>query len=148
MSITFQTPKTIHLGGPVTSVNDRAASASITPGMLVELDNNAGVIRYKPHASAGGDGVRAVAVDASMLNKGVDDAYAANDLVEVAVGAPGATFWMLIPSGQNITAGDQLESAGDGKLVILASGVALFAALENVNNSAGPSDARIRVEVV
>ena len=73
---------------------------------------------------------------------------------------------MLIASGQNIAAGAKLESAGDGTLRVLAAGVALFQALEAVNNTtgaAGPTGpapqtggvtslpvgaARIRVEVV
>ena len=47
---------------------------------------------------------------------------------------------------QNIAAGDFMESAGDGKLRKLASGKPIVQATEDVNNSAGPGDARLRVE--
>lgn len=148
MTITKYPPRTIWLGGHRVEIGDIAASEAITPGHLVLRFNNAGVVRYKKHDVAGGNTVRAVATEQSMLNKGVDDAYAANDLMEVSELAPGSYAWMIIGSGENIAAGQRLESAGNGKLRALASGVALFAATENKDNSAGPGDARIRVEVV
>lgn len=145
MSITRLTPNTVVLGGPRTVVNDLAASEAITPGHLIERFNNAGVIRVKKHATAGANTPRLVATEQSMNNKGVDDAYAAADLVEAVVGQPGAVFHMLIASGQTIVAGNKLESAGDGTLRILASGTALFTALENVTATAL---SRIRVEAM
>ncbi len=144
MSITRQNPNKIHLGGEVTEVNDLSASEAITPGMLVERFNNAGVHRFRKHATAGGDTGRQIALDQSMLNKGVDDAYAAGDLVQVAVGMPGATFWGLIGS-DTIVAGDKLESAGNGLLRKIASGTALFIALENKTVTA---QSRIRIETL
>jgi hypothetical protein len=141
-------PNTVWLGGSRTEVNDLSASESITPGMLVERFSSSGTPKFRKHATAGGNTAAAVATDATMLNKGVDDAYAANDLIEVSIGNKGCTFWMLIASGQNIAAGGKLESAGNGKLRALAAGTALFTALEDKDNSAGPSDARIRVEVL
>jgi hypothetical protein len=148
MSVTKYPPRTIWLGGPRTEIGDIAASEAITPGHLVERFNSSGTIRFRKHATAGGDTVRAVATEQSMLNMDVDDAYAAGDLMEVTEGAPGTSLWMIIGSGENIAAGEKLESAGDGTLRALASGTPLFAALENKDNSAGPGVARIRVEVV
>jgi len=139
-------PNTIFLGGERTQINDRAASETITPGHLVELFNNAGVIRFRKHSTAAVATERLVATEMNMLNKGVDDAYAANDLVEVSALQGGATAWMLIASGQNIVAGQKLESAGNGTLRALAAGVALFSALENKPNVTVQT--RIRVEVV
>lgn len=148
MSIIKYPPNTIWLGGPRTEIGDIAASEAITPGMLVERFNAAGVVRYRKHATADVDCVRAVATEQSMMNLGVDDAYAANDLMEVSEGAGGSYFWMLIASGANIAAGAKLGSAGNGKLKAVGAGIPLFAATENKDNSAGPGDARIRVEVV
>ena len=145
MSITRSNPNTVYLGGPRTVINDMAAKAAITPGHLVERVNTAGVWQWQKHATAAGDAQRSVACDQSMLNKGVDDDYAAGDLVEVAQGVNGTNFWMLIASGQNIAYGDSLESAGDGTLRILAAGVALFKALETKANVTVLT--RIRVEV-
>lgn len=148
MSITRNNPNTVFLGGDRTQINDLAASEAITPGHLIERFNNAGVIRWRKHATAGQTlGVNAaVATEQAMLNKGVDDAYAAGDLVEASILHKGAFAWMFIASGQNIVAGNRLESAGDGTLRILASGAALFTALENKPTVVALT--RIRVEAI
>jgi hypothetical protein len=168
MSITVLQPNTIWLGGPRQQVNDMAAGVAICPGMLVERYVPSGTqVRIRPHATASVSTGRYVATEASMLNKGVNDGYAINDLVEQSQLGGGSSAWMIIASGQNITAGQKLESAGDGTLKAYATlGAAIFAALESVNNTngnAGPSNpppetgkttalpvgaARIRVEVV
>ena len=80
-----------------------------------------------------------------MLNKDVDDAYAANDLVETSIGAPGSTFWALIASGQTIVFGNALESAGDGTLKVFSAGIKIANALESKTATALT---RIRVEVI
>ena len=168
MAITVLQPNTIWLGGPKTEINDRIAGVAICPGHLVERYNPSGaLLQWRPHSTAaGGNTTRAVAVDNSMVNKGVNDGYAIGDLVNVIEGAAGTSFWMLIASGQNIAPGAMLESVGDGTLRVWASGTKLFQALEAVNNTtgnAGPTNpppqtggttalpvgsARIRVEVV
>lgn len=145
MSITRYPPNTIWLGGPRTEIGDIAAKEAITPGHLVERINTAGVWQWRKHATAGGDTTRAVATEQSMLNKGVDDAYAAGDLMEVSELAGGSNAWMLIASGQTIVYGQGLESAGDGTLRAIASGTMLFKALES---KTATSLTRIRVEVV
>lgn len=146
MSITRQPPNTIWLGGRREEVGDLACSEAITPGMLVERVVSSG-IKWRKHATAGALTAAAIKLDESMLNKGVDEASTAGDLIQVAIGEKGSTFWMLIASGANIAAGAKLDSAGNGKLRAVA-GTALFTAVESVDNSAGPGDARIRVEVL
>lgn len=129
MTITRRDPNTIWLGGPRTEIGDFTAKAAITPGHMVERVNTAGVWQWQKHATAGG-ATNAIATEQNMLNLGVDSAYAAGDLVEVSELAGGSYVWALIASGQNIAYGNKLESAGDGTLRILASGVALFQAVE------------------
>jgi hypothetical protein len=146
MAITRLDPNCVFLGGERVQINDLACSEAITPGQLVERFNNGGIIRFRKHATAGGDTARLVATEHSMANKGVDDAYAASDLLEVSAGQGGSTFWMFIASGQNIAAGNALESAGDGTLRIYASGTKLFSALEN--KPSVTTLTRIRVEVI
>lgn len=146
MAITRLDPNTIFLGGEHTQLGDLAASEAITPGHLVERFNSAGVIRFRKHATAGANTAQLVALNHAMANKGPDDAYAANDLVEVSAARGGAAYWMLIASGQNIAAGNRLESAGDGTLRILAAGTALFTALENKPNVTVAT--RLRVEAI
>lgn len=147
MSITRSNPNTIHLGGSKTVVNDLAASEAITPGMLIERFNNAGIVRFRKNTQTDKAG-SIYALDHSMANKGYTDDYAANDLVEAGIGVAGTTMWAIIGSGANIANGDFLGNAGNGKLKAVGSGVAIAIANETVNNAAGPGDARIRVEVV
>lgn len=148
MSITKQNPRTIWLGGRKTEINDLPASASITPGMVTERFNNSGTLSCRAHSTSAGYGICMVALQPSMLNKGIDDAYSAGDLVENAVLDRGASAYVLLASGQNITQGAFLESNGDGTLKVYAAGTRLFQALESVNNTAGPTTARIRAEAV
>ncbi len=145
MAITRSNPNTVFLGGERVQVNDLAASEAITPGHLVDSFNSGGVHRWRKAATASLGYAKAVATEQSMLNKGVDDAYAANDLVEVSILSPGATAWMFIASGQTIVHGNKLEAANDGTLKIFSAGVALFKALENKTATALT---RIRVEAV
>ncbi len=143
MAITKFTPRTIHLGGPVTEVNDLHASGAITPGHF--LDRSAG--KYIKHASAGVAG-STIALDQSEMNKGLDDAYADGDLVKAGVGVPGTTFLAFVPSGQNLADGAGLEHDGAGRLIAHSTGTIVAKAIEAKDNSAGPGDARMRVEVV
>lgn len=148
--ITKYPPNTIYLGGAAAGervqVGDLAASEVITPGMLIERFNNAGAVKFRKHSGAGLAGA-IYATEQSMLNKTVDDNYAAGDLVEATVCSAGTTIWAFIASGANIAAGDKLGSAGNGKLQPVGAGVAIAVAMENKNNAAGPGDARIRIEV-
>jgi hypothetical protein len=144
MSITRLNPNTVFLGGLRTQVNDLAASATITPGHLVERFNNAGVIRWRV-ATADIAGPPAVATEQAMLNKGVDDTYAVGDLMEVSILEKGGTAWMFIASGQTVNAGTLLGSAGDGTLKTGAT-VARFTAIEN--KGAVVALTRIRVEAL
>jgi hypothetical protein len=147
MAITHYPPNTVFLGGPRVEENTIAAKEVITPGMLIELDSTTGVNRWKKAATAGGPG-STFATDQAMMNKGVDDVYNINDLVEASTVGKGGTVWALIASGATVAFGATLQSAGNGKLVAGAGTAQAFRALEAVNNTAGPGDARIRVEVL
>ena len=148
MTITRYDPNTIFLGGTKTDQSDLAASEAITPGHLVEKFNSAGTIRWRKctNTTANKSMGHTVALNHPMANKGVDDAYAAGDLVEVGVGHVGSQFWMLIASGQVLTAGAALESAGNGTLRAFSTGAVLFTADEN-KTAADTGQTRIRVTV-
>lgn len=148
MSITRNNPNTVFLGGDRTQVNDLACSIAVTPGMLVERFNNGGIIRWRPSTGSGTAKPPAVATDQASLNKGVDDVYAINDLVEASILHKGAVAWMLIASGQNVSAGDLLGDNGAATPGTLktAPTVALFTALEN--KPTVQSLTRIRVEAL
>lgn len=151
MSITKLNPRTIHLAGPKVVVDHLTAGGAITPGMLVEIYGDSGVLKWRAHASATEQVSAAVALEESELNLGITNAYASGERVKAAYLAPGSVFYGIIPSGQNISKGALLQSNGDGKLkaasaTTAAANVAKFQALD------GPGsvlvDTRLRVQVI
>lgn len=121
------------------------AAEAITPGHLVGW--NAGGLLVK-HATAGGNAARNFALEREELGDDIDTAYASGDQVKVGAFKQGDRVYSIIASGQDIEKGEFLESAGNGKLRVLASGTPLAQAVEDVDNSAGPGDARLRVQIV
>ena len=95
-------------------------SAAITPGDLIEISSG----QWRRHANAG---LNAVAVFALMRDEMGDDFdvdYAANDAIKAGFFAPGMRVNTFIASGQNLSAGDFLESAGDGTVRALVTDAA------------------------
>lgn len=146
MSVTEYAPNTVYLGGGTkTVINHLKAVEAITPGMVCEYHNDSSELKWGVHDSADDD-VEAFVLNNQVIdNAGIDTACAAGDLVEVLALGAGATFYAIIPSGQNITRGARLQSNGDGKLKALGSGKAKFLALES--SGAVTEDTRIKVEV-
>jgi len=132
------------LGEPLYN-EDAAAAEAITPGHLVTLNGSGLVIK---HATAAAACARRFALERDEMGKDIDTAYASGDRVKVGSFHQGQRVNAIIASGQNIAITGLLESAGNGTLRVLAAGVALARALEAVNNSAGPGDARLRVEII
>lgn len=159
MAISLTNPNAIHLAGPLTiaagddsdGLGTNVASAAITPGYLVEAHASGGDLKWRPHASATEQVSIAVALNQPELNKGIDDAYAAGDLVKVGWLAPGSVFYGVIPSGQDIAVGDFLQSNGNGKLkeataTTAAANVAKFQSLDAPGSVT--ADTRVRVQVI
>lgn len=146
MSVTVLAPNTILLSGPKVEVNDLVAIETFTPGMVLEYHNDSGTLKWGVHDSADDNIEAVVALNQPELNKTISDTYAAGDLVRAAHLGAGATFYAIVPSGQNISPGARLQSNGDGKLKALASGKALFVALES-SGGAVTVDTRLRVSV-
>jgi hypothetical protein len=114
------------LGEPIQNEDSQAAEA-ITPGHLVTFNSSGNLIK---HATAGGNAARAFALEREEMGDDYDVAYAIGDTVKVGVFYPGCRVNAIIASGQNLIKGDFLESAGNGNLRKLASGVALGRSLE------------------
>lgn len=156
MAITKYPPRTILLGGsdgaPATIINDLAAGESIQPGALVErFQRSAGVAAFRKHTTASGQTSKAVAIDAHMLNRGVNTPWGSGELIEVGILKQGDTAWMLIASGAALVkAGDGLESAGNGMLRAGAGAGRMFTAIEDTDNSTGMlgNPGHIKVEAI
>ena len=140
--------RVIALRGPSAGQSeDWAAAEAITPGHLVTRNSSNLLIKHNDDAPA-----MNVAADFAMerdeMGKDIDTAYAIGDSVKVGHFSPGDRVNAIIASGVNAAADSYLESAGDGTLRVRTSGTAVAKALEAVNNSAGPSSARLRVQIV
>lgn len=117
MALAHNPPNTIHLGGVIEKMNEWIAGATITPGMQIELyDAGSGKMKWRPHSSATNRASNIFALEKLIHNKTVDDNYAENELVIAAKFLPGSSVWACVPSGQDITAGESLQSNGDGWL--------------------------------
>lgn len=127
------------LGQPVYN-EDGAAAEAITPGHLVK-----GVTSIAKQTATTGQLNPSFALERDEMGRDIDEVYAIGDTVKVGTFHPGQHVLALIASGQNIAADAQLESAGDGTLRALASGVAIARALEAVNATA---TSRLRVEIL
>lgn len=152
MALAHNPPNTIWLGGEITKLNEHVGSATITPGMLIEFHDSSGKMKLRPHASATENASSIFALEKTIHNKTVADTYAANELVLAAMFHKGSSVWALVPSGQNIVAGDLLQSNGDGKLkkataTTADANLANFQALES-SGGAVTEDTRLRVQVL
>lgn len=127
----------------VTQNEDNAAAEALTPGHLINYDSNGDWVK---HATAGGDTARRFALEREELGQDMNDDYAIRDTVKAGLCPRGVRVNAIIASGQNITKGNFLESAGNGTLRVLAAGTRLAQALESVNANTGA--ARLRVEIV
>lgn len=124
---------------------------TITPGMLIAPDTG-GVV--KPHASAGANAPRWVAIENPWSDHGnglaIDHAYAAGETVFYIIAQPGDQLHMFLEDEGNVAAGAALESNGAGALQALAGaavdGLVAYAA-EAVNNTGGSGNVRIRVDI-
>lgn len=147
------TPKTIILKGHGIR-KEGVASGAITPGHLIEFG---GANDLQVHGTAAGNARKAFAVENDLIGDGIDDAYALGDQVQYNVFQTGEEVYALVAAAATaIPKGAALESAGDGTVRIQTTDAAtddtqrdsvVGYALEAVDNSAGGSAARIRIEV-
>lgn len=131
------------------------AAAIITPGYLIE---RIAAGTFQKHAGAGLNTSPLFAEENELFGKGIDDDYPAGDQVLAQFCVPGCEInAVLAANAAAIVIGDFLESAGDGTLRIATADVAtdtaqreamVAVALEAVDNSAGGTEVRIKVEVV
>jgi len=87
------------------------AVAAITPGHLLEY-TSAG--KVQKHSAAGQNNLPMIAVEDELQGNGINDAYSANDPVQVWIPRRGDQAWMILADGENAAIGSLLESAGDG----------------------------------
>lgn len=154
MALTVTTPNKIMIAGDPTTVirHHPAGVGTIVPGMLVEGYNNGGIYSWRPHSNATNVAPAFIAIDEPILNQtltATGPAYPVGYPVPVWPARLGDVAWMLVPSGQNVTVADGLQSNGDGKLKAAtgstaAANVQHFRALETAG--AVTADTRVSVQ--
>lgn len=127
--MTTELPKKIVLKALNNRYDEGRGAATITPGMLVQRDDDSNIIK---HATAGGPASLFFPVEESFVGKTIDDDYAIGDLVRYHMAAPGDEIYSLLADGESVAPGDYLESAGDGTFQARTTGVALATSLELV----------------
>lgn len=130
------------LGEPIQNEDDKAAEV-ITPGHLIVHNGSGDWIK---HATAGGNTARTFAMEREEMGAGIDVNYAIGDTVKAGTFAPGDRVLAFAASGQNLTKGNKMESAGNGTLRVLAAGTPLATILETTGLLAALT--RIRVEIM
>lgn len=149
----MSTPKTVLLSGDPLFYEAKAkAGEAIKPGHLVEVVGG----ELRKHANASKGGSTAFAREAAYVGDTIDTAYADGENVPYMVARKGDRVYAFLEAGATVAQGDLLESNGLGEFQPHTPGVAgtqlpgveLVKAAEAVNNSAGGSAVRIRVEVL
>lgn len=143
-------PNTVHLGGPMVRNDDYVISEIATPGHQVELVEVSGKKKWRKTASATENAGAFILLDRPLMNKNIDDNYAAGDQAEVAQYSAGGFFYGLVPSGQNISNGELLAPNGDGTFksaatTTAAGNVARYRALQNLGLIVALTRCRIEV---
>lgn len=113
-------------------IEEKVAAAAITPGMLLELTSDGEV---QAHSSAGGKNLLMVALEDELQGNGIDDAYGADDVVQVWIPGRGDEGYLVLADGEDVSIGDALESAGTGYLRAYTSGEKVAVALEALDLS-------------
>jgi hypothetical protein len=139
------------MGDPIITEYDKAAEA-ITPGHLLGFDGSG---NYVKHAAAATACARDFAMERDELGKGIDPSvtgtpggsanYAIGDVVKVGSFSQGMHVNAWIASGQNITKGDLMESAGNGTL---KEGTTAIIAIALESPGAVTVATRLRVKIV
>lgn len=105
--------KTITLKGNGVQ-SEGVANAAVKPGMLVELLSTG---KSQAHGTQGGGGVEKMfAIENELEGQGIDDDYAADDVLFQKWYNGGDWVNALLANGENASIGDKLDSNGDGYL--------------------------------
>lgn len=106
------TKRRIHSKGPMRQEEFVAGEAGIYPGMLCEMNSSSQLIK---HDDEGGRGEFIIAIEDVLQGNTVATVYTSGAIVTAGLPSKGSEVNVLIEDGQDISAGDPLISAGNGK---------------------------------
>jgi len=144
----FKTPSTIRLKGRGGKWEERPAfDGNIKPGHA--LIGNADGTWRKNNATSGTDNPVIVALENSLGGQPITVAYTTGTTVFGYIAEKGDRLYVRVPaSATAIVADDSLQMDAGGCFILqTGAGIPVVKALESLDNSAGGSEAFIRVEV-
>jgi len=94
-------------------VEEYPAAAAFYPGSLIEFTTN---LNVRVHATATSNVLPMFALEDELQGKGIDDAFAAGDLVQCWTPNRGDVVLAILADGQDVGEGAFLESNGYGYL--------------------------------
>lgn len=139
--------KVVAIGHTRGLVKEADAYEAITPGHFVELRSDAKV--QKNSVASTSNQPLKVALENDIFGKGLDDAYAAGDRVKYYMPLSGDEVQALVAAAAPaITYRDMVALATDGTVAKTTTRAnAIGIALATVDNSAGASAVRLRIEL-
>ena len=108
-----QSKNTIKLKKYLNIIEEYKAEAAIIPGELIELTSSGTV---QVHSTAGGNCLPMFALEDELQGNDINDAYAADDQVQVWIPTRGDQVYAILADGNDVSIGDFLESNGAGEL--------------------------------
>jgi len=142
----------IHSKGSFRQEEIVAGGAGIYPGMLLTRGATGVVV----HATEGGRHEKMFALEDALQGHTVDTVYTSGDIVFCIMPNVGSEVYALLEDGQNVVVGQELISAGNGKLKALsdlesgetASEIVGVAAEAKDLTGSNTADTLIRVSIV
>lgn len=131
--------------------NRYRTSEAAKPGTFAEMHDDSGELKWRKVASATEYHTLAIYLENGMMNRGIDDDWAADDLARVAFLRNGDIVNALLPSGQDISYGELMQ-VGAGGTVITAAATTAAANVARLQSLDAPGavtvTTRIRVQVI
>lgn len=104
----------IEVSGEFTRVEHVVGAASIYPGMLCMVNSDDEIV---VHATEGGECEVLIPMEDVFAGNTVDDVLTDGERAQCLIPHSGAVFQGLLESGQTVTIGENLVSAGNGKFI-------------------------------
>ena len=92
-----------------------ATAVAITPGYLLELTSSGTV---QAHSTEGGTVLPMIALEDEMQGNGIGDAYDASGIIQCWVAVRGEIAYLSVADDEDVSTGDFLVSAGNGKVKV------------------------------
>lgn len=131
--------------------NRYKTSEAAKPGTFAEMHDDSGELKWRKVASATEYHTLAIYLENGMMNRGIDDDWAADDLARVAFLRNGDIVNALLPSGQNISYGELMQVGAGGTVITAAATTAAanVARLQSLDTPGAVTvTTRIRVQVI